>query len=148
MDWRAHRITQELQKHDKGLFAKRVNDSIQVWRLADHWAAADLEDGMGASRPTHFVLALTDNWQLSGRPVDWGLQPVWDRIIEMDQHQKASFLDEMRKDRERAKEARKRSQINDVRARAADMRKEFAQATNDINTSTLEKIDNRRTKWL
>ncbi len=146
-DWRAHRFTQEVQNHDKGLFAKRVNGVIQVWRMADHWGSADIDESGNNSRPTQFVLALTDSWQPGGIPTDWGIEPVMARILEMDLHLKVSFLDDLRKQRDRAKEIRDQSKRNDIRARAADMRKEFAQATNEINTSNLEKVDRRRTKW-
>ncbi len=54
------------------------------------------------------------------------------------------MLEDMRRAREKAKEERLRQRKNENKAIAYDMRKEFAKAVNEINTSTLEKIDKRR----
>lgn len=146
MDWRVKRLTQELKKHDATLYAVKTNTGmIQVWRRAEHWAAAELIDGESDhSQPTQFITALTDDWKLTGNPVDRGIDPLMWKIQEMDSWSKGSIVDELRKQRERAKEDRKRAQKNENKARAYDMRKEFAQAVNDINTSTIEKVDRRR----
>ncbi len=118
---------------------------IQVWRVAERWAAADLINGESDhSQPMQFIAALTDNWNVTGNPIDLGIDPLLWKIQEMDSWSKGSVLDEMRRGRERAKEDRKRQQKNENKARAYDMRKEFAKAVNDINTSTLKKVDRRR----
>lgn len=148
MDFRTRRITQELQKHDRSLYAiKSESGMFQVWRKADKWSAADVDVDESGSNPTQFILALTDTWTLKGNPVEWGLDPIMRRIQEMDLWTKESFLDNLRKERARSKELRERATKNEMKARAYDMRKEFAQATNEINTSTLEKVDNRRTRY-
>jgi hypothetical protein len=149
MDWKVIRLNQELRRYDRSLFAqKQGSGMIQVWRKADKWSASDLSyDETQSSNPMHFVLALTHNWTVSGQCVDWGLEPVMARIHEMDLWSKQSFLDDLRKQRDRAKAIREQSNRNEIRARASDMRKEFAEATNEINTSTLEKVDSRRTKY-
>ncbi len=149
MDWKVTRLTQELKKHDRTLFAKKTeSEMVQVWRRAEKWSAADLfYEQTSSSNPMQFILALTHDWSLQGKSVDWGIDPVMTKIQEMDLWSKESFLSDLRKERERAKDVREQSKRNEIRARAADMRKDFAQATNEINTSTLEKVDNRRTKW-
>lgn len=146
MDMRVNRITQELKKHDRTLKAIRTNTGmIQVWRTAESWRAADLIDGESdSSQPMQFITALTDNWNVTGIPIDLGIDPLMWKIQEMDSWSKESMLDEMRRGRERAKEDRQRVRKNENRAIAYDLRKEFANATNEINTSTLEKIDKRR----
>lgn len=147
-DWRIFRLTQELQKHDRCLFAKKTSAGMtQVWRMVNHWASADLDTAGNNSRPTQFIFALTHDWSLTGQPVDWGIEPVMHQILERDLWSKVSYLADMRKQRERNKDIKEQSTRNEIRARAADMRKEFAQATNEINTSNLEKVEKRRTKW-
>jgi hypothetical protein len=66
------------------------------------------------------------------------------KIREMDAWRDDSMLDQMRQERERSKENRAREKRNEMKARAYDMRRDFAKATNDINTSTVEKVDYRR----
>jgi hypothetical protein len=150
MDWKVIRLTQTLSQYDRSLFAqKTASGMIQVWRKADKWNAADLcYEETESSQPMQFIFALTDDWTLTGKVVDWGIEPVMHHVYELDTWSKISFLDDIRKQRDRAKSVRQQSQRNEIRARAYDMRKEFSEATNEINTSTLEKVDNRRTKWL
>jgi hypothetical protein len=146
MGWRIKRLTQELQKHDRCLFAQETsNGMVQVWRKADRWGAADLlREETGFSQPLQFITALTDNWKLDGIPVDHGIDPLMFRIRQMDSWQQGTQLEAMRKRRDSEDEDRKRQRNNENRAIAADLRKDFAKATNDINTSILEKADARR----
>ncbi len=148
MDWRVKRLTEELKKHDRTLKAVRTNTGmIQVWRTAERWSAADLIDGESDdSQPMQFIAALTDNWNVTGKPIDLGIDPLMWKIQSMDSWNKGSMLDDMRKKRELAKEDRKRIIANENKARAYDLRKDFAKAVNEINTSTLDKIDKRRDK--
>ncbi len=93
-----------------------------------------------------FILALTDTWTLQGQPVEWGLEPLAWKLREMDSWRSDQEIKGMRQERERLKGIQANSKRNDLRAQAADMRKDFARATNEINTSTLEKVDSRRKK--
>lgn len=146
MGWRIKRLTQELQKHDRSLFAKETeNGMVQVWRKADRWNAADLlTEETGFSTPLQFITALTDNWKLDGKPVEHGIDPLMFKIRQMDSWQQGPQLEAMRKRREREDEDRKRQRNNENRAIAADLRKDFAKATNDFNTSSLDMTDARR----
>lgn len=145
MSWRVTRITQELQKHDRCLFATQTHNGIQVWRKADRWEAADLSsEESGHSRPLQFITALTDTWKPDGNPVDHGIDPLLYKIRQMDTWNQASILNDMRKRREKEEEDKKRQTKNENRAIAYDMRKEFAKATNDINTSSIDMTDARR----
>jgi hypothetical protein len=142
-------LTQHLKGHDKDLYAEQsLNGLVTVQRRSVHWQSVAWEKGvLHYSRPiSQFVLALTDTWQLQGNPVDWGIEPVLSRIKELDAYRDDSMLDQMRKERERTEELKQKSFRSEIRARAYDLRKEFAQATNEINTSTLAKVDRRRTK--
>lgn len=145
MSWRVTRLNQELRKHDRNLFVVNSNGMIQVWRKADRWQANELSyDESGHSQPMQFIAALTDNWQATGSPVDLGIEPVLYKIQNMDSWNKGSQLEAMRKRREKEKEDQKRQKVNETRAIAADLRKDFAKATNDINTSSLDMTDVRR----
>jgi hypothetical protein len=146
MSWRVIRLTQELKKHDKCLFAKQINTGmVQVWRQADKWDASDLSyEETSRSLPMQFITALTDTWKLDGVPVERGIEPVLNRIRHMDSWNQGSSLDAMRKRREKEKEDKQRQKRNENRAIAADLRKEFAAATNDINTASLDMTDARR----
>lgn len=146
MDWRVSRLTQELRKHDRSLKAIRTNTGmIQVWRQAEHWSAAELIDGESThSSPMQLITALTDTWKVDGNPIDLGIEPLMRKIQYMDSWNKVGVLDELRKRREMESEERKRQNKNENMAIAADLRKDFAKVTNDINTSSLDMTDARR----
>ncbi len=139
MDQRIARLTHELQTHDRKLFAKRVsNGMIQIHRYGERLSDCDFDPEFGPSGPaSHFICALTENWTLQGKPVDWGIDPVMARIRDMDLWGSATSLDQIRAQRERNKESKAQTKRNELRAIAADMRKDFARATNDINTASL-----------
>jgi hypothetical protein len=99
------------------------------------------------SRPNpHFILSLTEDWTLKSPGVDWGIEPVLWKLKEWDGWRDDTQLDQMRRERERAEENQKRAKQNEFRAIAADLRRDFAKATDEVNTSTMEKVDRRRKK--
>lgn len=149
MDWYTLRMTAELRKHDKRLYASRNPVGlVLILRKPDRLEASDYNQSEPDTKDlnTQLILALTDNWTVNGKPVEWGIEPVMSRIHEMDSWRDPEMTQKMRKGREREQEAKERAQKSLIRETALDMRREFAKATNDINTSTLEKVDNRRKK--
>ena len=90
------------------------------------------------------ILPVTENWLASGRPVDWGIEPIFWKIQELDSWRDDGDYDRFCKTRENKKNDRTRAHKNEMRALAADCRREFASATNEINTSIMEKVDKRR----
>jgi len=150
MDEHVTSLNRLIKKYDPKLYAKRSsNGMVQVYRDSVRWESYSFGSGvLSYSRPNpHLIFCLTDTWSIKGRPVEWGLEPVYSRLQMIDDHNRAvSVLEELEKQEARQQELDARAQRNDIRARAADMRKDFAKATNDINTSTIAKIDNRRLK--
>jgi len=139
VSYRLWRINRYLRNYDRKLYAREFEGTIQVWRHADfdpyNMVSPD-------NPPAHFIMALTDNFNFDGKPVDMGIEVFMNRLKNMDQWRKRSALEEVRKNRERMEESKLRHRRNEFQAYAADNRRLFAKATNDINTSTLEK--NRR----
>lgn len=139
MKTRLDRINEEVRKYDSRLYAVRgYQGATQIRRKMERETFPGFsEDEAAESSPVVLVLALTDTWKASGRPVDWGLEPLMAQVRSMDSWSQGNFLDSMRRARERKEEDRKQSLRNEVRARAADLRKDFAKATNEINTAGL-----------
>lgn len=140
MDWSLKRLTSELKTHDPQLYAIKTSSGMkQVWRRAEKWSAADALEGddLTGSSPTQFILALTADWTLRSTPCEWGIEPVMQKILEMDSWRDDSTLSKIRQERERKKEDRERIRRNERRAQALDLRRDFAKATNDINTASL-----------
>jgi hypothetical protein len=139
VDRRVSKITYEVRKYDRKLFAIRVsNGMIQIVREAEHRGASDIAgDDVSHIQHPQFILALTDDWTLQGNPVEWGLEPIMAKLNKMDSWKQEKILDKMRAAREREEEVKKQSNRNEIRARAADLRREFAKVTDDINTASL-----------
>lgn len=135
LDWRVIRVNQEVRKYDRDLFAYRGgNGAILILRKANRLDASDYNQSLPnlASLNPQLVLALTDNWRVDGVPCDQGLEPIMDRIKFMDLWSKEGVLEKLRKNREAEEDNRKRTFRNNVGAMAADMRSEFARATNNL----------------
>jgi hypothetical protein len=80
-----------------------------------------------------------------GKPVEWGIEPLLGRLREIDNHNH-DVLSRIWEENETKEQLRKRSQVSDIKAMAYDVRRDFARAVNDVNTSTLEKVEYRRKK--
>lgn len=148
MDSRTRRVTEVVKRMDRNLFAIRAgNGMIQIHRNAEKYSAADFLVAPTSLTPfPQLVLCLTHDWKIAGKPVEWGLDPLISKLSSMDSWRDDSIYEELTKDRDRIEKIQKQSNKNELEALACDIRKDFAKETNDINTSTLEKVDFRRRK--
>jgi hypothetical protein len=89
--------------------------------------------------PPHFIFSLTDNWTAQGRPVDWGVEPVISRLRAMDLWNSGVTADDVLKQNEMVEEGKSRDLRNNIESFLLDFRRQFAKATDGINTSTLDK---------
>lgn len=148
MGARISTINRELKFFDKALLAKKHTDGfVKIYRKGLQWERFQFEGyTLSYSRPNyHNVLALTDNWSLNGNPVSWGIEPILARLREIDNHNH-DVVARIWEENEKRETLRKRSSSNDRKAMAYDLRRDFAKALNDVNTSTLEKTELRRKK--
>lgn len=148
MDARLNTINYHLRKYDPELYASWNNDKFTIYRKSYRWDTYWIgNDRLSVLRQQPlYIISLTDNWKPDGKSVEWGIEPMLDCLKSQDMWRNPNLFNEMVEGRERRERYREQSKRNDIRARAADLRRDFARATNDINTSTLEKVDNRRKK--
>lgn len=140
MDGRVRALTKRLKAYDRDLYAKRIESGmVQVYRNSTRWEAFEWQgQTFHFSRPNpQFILPLTDDWKLTGTPVEWGIEPLMAAIRDLDNWRDDTRYDRYVEHRETAQKNNRREWKNNARALAYDMRKEFAEATNDINTSTI-----------
>lgn len=131
MDYGVMRANQLVKRYDRDLYAQRnAMGKLIVMRKNLNPGASDFwEDD---KTPDQFILALTDNWRINGTPTEWGYEQVRLKLAEMDGWVRKSMYEEFCLRRERYEEDKGRAKRNDLRALAADVRKDFARATNDI----------------
>lgn len=138
LEWSDKRIEKALKAHDSKLFVIKTHRGVlQVYREPEKSLGLYRPDISGSIPTPMLVFCLTDNWRLDGRPVRWGVEPVMNRLRAMDSWADSLSFDEMKSNRERLEADESRQRTNEFRAIAADMRRDFAKATNDINTSTI-----------
>lgn len=149
MDMKLRQIAALLNRYDSDLFPKRYLDGSmgimrKIRRYDFHrfdeygfvlWFAKDIDD---------LILPITHNWLPEGTPVDWGIEPILSKIQETDAWRDDGEYERFCKKRAERKESKKKADKNEFRALAADCRKDFAKATNEINTSNLETVERRR----
>lgn len=137
LEWGAIRIAKALKAHDSKLYVlKTPKGVLQIYREPEK--SLGLEPDYSGSIPTPMlVLCLTDTWKWDGKPVEWGIEPIMHQLRSMDSWGASVDFKTMVANRERAEADEARQRTNEYRAVAADMRRDFAKATNDINTSTI-----------
>lgn len=137
MDWRVRRISKELKKYDKKLYAIRTREGmIQIFREGQRIQDSCYDEQSVDSyilRPfPQFILALTHNWRVTGRPVDWGIEPLMKQMMSMDTWKEDRMYEKLCENREREVEIKKQSEKNEMRALIADSREDFKKAANDL----------------
>lgn len=124
-----------VKRYDRKLYVIKTHQSMhQIWREGDRPdCATDSLDGDYVLRPNpQFILPLTDDWTLKGKPVEWGKEPLRAMLRSMDSWSDDSHYQKMVKRRDEMKADTERQRKNDYRAKALDLRKDFAKLTNDI----------------
>lgn len=126
-------LTRSLKRYDKRLYAKYYGDGIIQILYSD-------------ANINKLVMALTDNWSMSGRPVPWGYMPILERLQMIDASTHDVFGDIV-KNREKIKESSDRHFSSELESGLKEQRRAFAKSFGDYNTSTCnKKYDKRRKK--
>ena len=88
MSHTARRITDEIQRYDYKLYAKKDNDGvIRIYRKCKEYRSEQLTRDVSVLNlinNDHLVMSLTDTWGFRGKPVDWGVLPIMARLRAMD----------------------------------------------------------------
>jgi SOS response regulatory protein OraA/RecX len=134
MDTRVKSLTRALKAYDYKLFAQRRRDGvICVMRDSE----------LRLSCP-NFIMALTNNWTVEGRPVEWGIEVVINRLKAHDLWNNDTFVTNWLKEEEKETESRDKARRNSIESFLYDFRSQFAKATNDINTGNFDKKNDPR----
>lgn len=139
---RAETLTKHLKQYDPSLFASNdrrigymLNPKQSVWVLRKN-----------SARPSepHLVFSLTDNWTMHGSPREWGIEVVLSRLRAMDLWRDDGVIRRLEQDYAKTEESDKRASRNNIESFLLEFRRDFAKATNHINTSLLPNVDARR----
>lgn len=137
-----------LRSYDSQLFVSRTMDGVAcVFRKHKRFVPVTEWEGgklCNLIEDKQFVFALTDNWSASGRPREWGIDFVLNRIREIDTLANERMIEEMDEANAKIDESRKRSMKNEMEGFWAYERKRFARATDGILTHSLSKDEPRK----
>lgn len=136
----ADSYTRALKRYDSDLYAGRTKDgALCVFRKYKTFELVCEDDGFKlfnlVTRP-QYVFALTENWALSGKPCQWGIDHVLGRVREMDIKANERFFDELDAKNEAVDEKQRRSFRNEAEAFFADNRKGFAEMVDSFTGCT------------
>lgn len=156
MEYWLRRLNQEIQKHDENLRAKRHGERIDIFRESTRYVPyCVFGKTIWVSVPIFYdVFSLTHNFKKTGVPVNWGIEPVCQRLKMIDTWNHPDFMDRLIKDYEKMKESEKRSRMNDFESFAHDFRPEFKRAFNEYNVASMEKVhseakyERKKKKWV
>lgn len=141
-------LAKELKAYDRELVLHQDDHTkkVTIMRKKTYWETVEFEGKTIQYSRTYpdYVISLTKDWKMNSEPVDWGIEPVLNKIKESDPWRDSNYFTDFVKQRENLEAMRRESKRGQIRDLAYDMRREFARATNDINTSTLAKVDSRR----
>lgn len=143
MSHRADRITDAVQGYDHKLYAKRDDDGvIRIYRKCKELQKVQVTFELAVwnvIRNDYLVMSLTDTWGRKGKPVDWGVLPIMERLRAMDLWNSENLATEFMKNEEKDEKSRERAMRNSTESFLYDFRDQFKKATSDINTSNLSK---------
>lgn len=123
-------LNKHLKDYDSCLYAQElVLGRIDIYRKSKF-----------SCNPPHFIFSLTDTWQPTGKPVDYGILVVMDRIRAHDLWRDDTFVENYLKRIEKEREEKDRDMQNNIESFLYEFRSQFHKATNDINTSNLKKL--------
>ncbi len=140
--------TRALKRYDSDLFAGRTMDGAAcVFRRTkrfEHVCEYRGEALLVLREDIQLVFALTDTWNMAGKPRDWGIDFVLNRVKEIDAVANAKIFEEMDLHNEKIDQSKKRHLKNEMEAFWSHERRRFAKATDDILTHSLSKNEKRK----
>ncbi len=144
MEARARVLSKHLREYDSKLYAKFRYGRIDVFRKGERYVAYDF-DGETILAPVEndwYVMSLTHDWNINGRPVDWGVEPLLARLRAIDLHRR-DLASEMERAEEKLSASKDRTMDNNLEAFWKDNRRAWAKNFEHTIVSSLPRPDRR-----
>ena len=144
---RVNQITKFIKRHDRELYCEKHREGkLCVYRNSKRWEFYDIGDGntLSVARSTpFFILALTDDWRFNSPPREWGLEPIFNRLKEMDLWNR-DIVSDIEENHRKEDLSSERDMKNKIEGQLYEMHSTVKKSLSDINTSTLSKTKKRK----
>lgn len=112
--WRLKQVQKVVKTYSSELTAVLRGNRIDVLRLHPF----KLE-------PPSLVISLTHDWKTTGRPVEWGLDIIWNKLSACDMWRDPGFIERFMKENEQADASAERARKNSQEAFLYDFASQF-----------------------
>ncbi len=140
--------TRALKSYDSDLYAGRTKDGTPcVFRKSKRYEPVCEWNGvplLNLRDDIQYVCGLTDNWTAGGKPRDWGIDRVLQKIKSIDALANERMLEIIDEQNDKIDKSRARGLKNEMEAFWSHERSRFAKATNDILTHSLSKDEPKK----
>lgn len=146
---RAETITRKLREHDRELYCgKNKEGTLCVFRNTRTTEAYEVDGStiIFVRTSPYYVFSLTRDWTARTEPVEWGIEPIMQKVRYGDLWNNDQLVEDLIKGYEKDKESSERDFQNETEAFLKDWRRQVAKDFADVNTSTMDKTDPRK-KW-
>ena len=130
MGVRSKTLTKHLSEYDRDLYAvEHKPPRVDVYRKSQ----------LGCN-PPNYLFSLTDTWTSSGKPIEYGIEVVMNRVKAHDLWRDDNFVEHWIKEHEQEEESKARDFRNSIEGFLYDFRRDFKKAFSDVNTSNMDKV--------
>ncbi len=148
MDSEVKRYNRFIKRYEPELKAHRSKDGIiRVSHFEPTWMPYDVdgETLLAITINPYLVFSMTDTWGAQGRPVEWGLEPLYWKLRELGYEVKDQVMADFDRQRARAEQSKENSRRNLFEDVAYGMRDDLKRTLSDVNTASMDKsLDPRR----
>lgn len=147
--YRLERITKEVKKYDRHLYcALDHRKRPTIYRKSFRCVSFMYNDCVITHQiPDDYnVMTLTHDWSQGGQVVDWGLEPIMQRLRAIDCWQSDSEINQFEKLNEEYEAKKNRHLTSKTEDIAREMAPVFKKTFSDVNTASMAKLDNRRNR--
>lgn len=141
--FRADQINKEVRQYDRDLYCIKGDSHHVIMRKAYRAKKYDVEGVtlICFERRDEPVFHLTDNWQVNGRPADWGIEPIMRRLRYADSRNEQAFIWEKDKLDEKFEKSRLKDRKNMFESLAYEVQPVYKKIREEVNLSSLNKSD-------
>lgn len=139
---RIDRITEVVRNYDRDLFAEKDEYSGLTWikRKAKKWVNYNIDNDIYRYLvdDVQFVFPLTETWSVHGKPVEWGLDVIRNKLVSNDLWNNPHFMEEFERSADREQETKRKDFQNSVESFLYESRSIFKKGFDHINTSLIK----------